>query len=143
LWGKHSSARRRHLDQKMNAIEPEESAQAVAAITDVAEEIRELVPAEGLWARKPRAEAGLGLGNDKFPSLIQKIGAASLAELERLIGELQEARAYLESEGERIQRETVGYAELSRTAMESVRIISETVGEWRKAGHPVRSTNAG
>jgi hypothetical protein len=24
--------------------------------------------------------------------------------------------------------------------MESVRIIAETVGEWRKAGHPVRST---
>jgi hypothetical protein len=23
--------------------------------------------------------------------------------------------------------------------MQSVRIIAETVGEWRKAGHPVRS----
>jgi hypothetical protein len=44
-------------------------------------------------------------------------------------------------ESERIERETVGYTELSQTAMESVRIIAETVGEWRKAGHPVRSTH--
>jgi hypothetical protein len=31
--------------------------------------------------------------------------------------------------------------QLSQTALESVRIIAETVGEWRKAGHPVRGSN--
>ena len=108
-------------------------------MTDVAEEIRDLLPADGLWARRPPAETEPELGGDKFASLVEKVSTASLVELDRLIGELREARAYLQSEGERIRRETVGYAELSQTAMESVRIISETVGEWRKAGHPVRS----
>jgi hypothetical protein len=69
------------------------------------------------------------------------MGAPSIVELEKIIGELQQARTYLQAESERIERETVGYAELSQTAMESVRIIAETVGEWRKAGHPVRSTS--
>ena len=61
-----------------------------------------------------------------------------MVEVDRLIGELQQAKAYLQSEGERIEREAVGYVQLSQTALESVKIISETVGEWRKAGHPVR-----
>ncbi len=39
--------------------------------------------------------------------LIQKIGATSIAEIEKLIGELQETRNFLESEGQRIQRETL------------------------------------
>ena len=76
-------------------------------------------------------------------SLIQKIGITSSAEFETLIGELQAARSYLESEGERIQREAVGYAQLSQTAASSVKFISETVAEWRKAGHPVRNIDDG
>ena len=80
-------------------------------------------------------------GSDNVSSLVQNLGAPSIDELEKIIGELQQARTYLKSESERIERETVGYTELSQTAMESVRIIAETVGEWRKAGHPVRSTH--
>jgi hypothetical protein len=83
------------------------------------------------------------LGIDDVGSLIQGIGTTSTAEFEKLIGKLQEARTYLESEGERIQREAVRYAQLSQTASSSVKIISETVAEWRKAGHPVRNADGG
>ena len=125
----------------MNAIETERSAQAVTAISDVAEGIRDLIAVEIPSISIPADEAGAALGDDKFTSLIQKIAATSVEELDRLIGELQQAKAYLQSEGERIERETMGYVQLSQTALESVRIISETVGEWRKAGHPVRASN--
>jgi hypothetical protein len=54
-----------------------------------------------------------------------------------VISELQQARAYLDSEGERIERETQRYLQLSQTTVESVKIISDAVSEWRKAGHPV------
>jgi hypothetical protein len=127
------------LDQDMNAIELDEATQAEATITDVAEAIRDLVP--GLSVPEAPIDAGAGPGGDPFASLLQKIGATTVVELDRLIGELQEAKAYLQSEGERIERETVGYVALSQTALESVKIISETVGEWRKAGHPVRGNN--
>jgi hypothetical protein len=141
LRGRHSSAGAANLDHDMNAMESERSAQAVAAISDVVEGIRDLVAAEIPSVPLPADEAGPGLGGDKFTSLIQKIAATSVEELDRLIGELQQAKAYLQSEGERIERETVGYVQLSQTALESVKIISETVGEWRKAGHPVRGGN--
>jgi hypothetical protein len=57
----------------------------------------------------------------------QKIGATSIAEIERLIEQLQETRNFLESEGERIQRETARYINLTQRALASVRIIFDTL----------------
>src|SRR5215470_11545023 len=70
--------------------------------------------------------------------LIQKIGAPSIVKIEKLIGELQEAKNLLESEGERIQREMVRYIKFARLASASVKIIFETVSGWRQKGHPMR-----
>jgi hypothetical protein len=75
--------------------------------------------------------------NDSAP-LVQKIGATSIAEIEKLIGELQETRNFLESEGERIQQETARYIKLTQRALASVRIIFDTLAGWRQAGHPMR-----
>jgi hypothetical protein len=126
----------------MNAMEPEQFTLADTPMTDVAEGDANLVPADASSASPPTVppDPEPEVGSDNVSSLVQNLGAPSIDELEKIIGELQEARTYLKSESERIERETVGYTELSQTAMESVRIIAETVGEWRKAGHPVRST---
>ena len=119
-------------------MEPEQFTLADTPMTDVAEGGANLVPADASSSSPP--DAGSEAGSDNVSSLVQNLGAPSIDELEKIIGELQQARTFLKSESERIERETVGYTELSQTAMESVRIIAETVGEWRKAGHPVRST---
>ena len=70
--------------------------------------------------------------------LIQKVGAPSIAQIEKLIGELHEARNLLEAEGERIQRETARYIKFTQMASASVKIISETLSGWRQAGHPLQ-----
>ena len=70
--------------------------------------------------------------------LIQKVGAPSIAQIEKLIGELHEARNLLESEGERVQREAEHYTTLTQMASASVKIIADTVAGWREAGHPLR-----
>ena len=70
--------------------------------------------------------------------LIQRIGAPSIAEIEKLIGELQEVRNFLESAGERIQREAAGCIDLIQMALASVTIISDTLSGWRQEGHPFR-----
>ena len=124
----------------MNAMILEKSTQAVKVTTEVEGESRDLARAEVLSPSKAPRETGAEPGTDSIVPLIQKIMVPSIAEFERLIGELQEARTYLQSEGERIQREAAGHVELSQTAMESVKIISDAVGEWRKAGHPVRAS---
>ncbi len=126
----------------MNAMKSEMFMLAAAATVEVVEEMRDPLPAEDLPAPESTADAGADPAGDRFASLIQDIAATPIEELERLIGQLQEARAYLQAEGERVERETVGYVQLSQTALELVKIISETVGEWRKAGHPVRGGTA-
>jgi hypothetical protein len=68
--------------------------------------------------------------------LVQKVGATSIAEIEKMIGELQEARDFLQSEGERVQRETNHYTTLTQMASASVKIISDTVAGWCEAGPP-------
>src|SRR5262249_61569256 len=71
--------------------------------------------------------------------LVQKVGAISIAEIEKMIGELQEAKDFLQSEGERVQRETEHYTTLTQMASASLKIISDTVAKWREAGHPLRN----
>jgi hypothetical protein len=70
--------------------------------------------------------------------LIEKVGATSIAEIAKLMGELQAVKDFLQSEGERIQRETARYMNLTKMASASVKIIFDTVSGWREAGHPMR-----
>jgi hypothetical protein len=70
--------------------------------------------------------------------LIWRVGAPSIVEIEKLIGELQEAKSFLESEEERIQRELVRYIKLIQMASASIKIIFDTISGWHQAGHPMR-----
>ena len=67
--------------------------------------------------------------------IIQKLGATSIADIDNLVSELQEARDYLQSEGERIQAETVRYISLTGAASASVKIIFDALRAWRTADH--------
>jgi hypothetical protein len=67
--------------------------------------------------------------------IIQKLGASSIADIDNLVSELQEARDYLQSEGERIRAETVRYIRLTGAASASVKIIFDAVRAWRTADH--------
>jgi hypothetical protein len=120
----------------MDVTNAEKSPQDAQATT-VEGHIRDIVRGEVLTARKaPVGPANVVAapepGGELIVPLIQKLGAGSIAEIERLIEELQAARDYLRAEGERIERETARYANLTRTATASVKIISESLTEWRK-----------
>ena len=86
----------------MDAMEPDVSTQAVTAMMELADGVRAPVPVQEMSPPTAPAAGEAELGNDTFASLIQKISALSVAELERMIDELQEARSYLQAEGERI-----------------------------------------
>src|SRR5262249_49385633 len=60
-----------------------------------------------------------------------------IGQIEKLMGELHEARNRLESERERIQRETARYIRFTQMASASVKIIFDTLSGWRQAGHPL------
>jgi hypothetical protein len=59
-------------------------------------------------------------------------GTASVSEIEKLMAELQAARDYLQTEGERLRRDAARYAHLTHTALSSVKIISENMDKWRE-----------
>jgi hypothetical protein len=58
-------------------------------------------------------------------------GAASIADIEGLMAELQAARDYLRAEGERVRWVNANYAHLAQTASASARVIVESIGKWR------------
>ena len=66
---------------------------------------------------------------------IQKITAMSIAEIDRLMDELQLAKEFLQSERERVEQETIRYANLAQMASVTTKIIFDAVSQW----HPARS----
>ena len=60
-------------------------------------------------------------------------GAASIADIERLMAELQAARDYLLAEGERVRQINANYAHLAQTASASARVICR---EHRQMAYP-------
>ena len=50
-------------------------------------------------------------------SLVQRVAGASLREMQNVIWELESLRDFLQSEGERVQREISSYAQLTQAAM--------------------------
>ena len=69
-------------------------------------------------------------------------GATSIADIDKLMRELETARNYLQSEGERVRRMTARYAHLAETASASVKIIAESLGTWRNAETVSRENRA-
>ena len=65
-------------------------------------------------------------------SLLQRVAGTSVQEIDKLIGELQTLRDMLHNEGARVQREIVEYATLSQAAMQSTKIIAESLTHWKK-----------
>ena len=104
-----------------------------AAAAEFEGEIREFVRRDvSFWRRQqqqPAAEAVV----ESVNSLIQRVSGASVEEIERVIGELQTVRDTLRAEGERVQREISGYANLSQQAMSSMKIISDSLSRWKPA----------
>ena len=80
--------------------------------------------------------------NKSIGALIDKVSATSIAKIEKLVSDLQTVRNYLKAEGDRIQQEMARYAHLSDTASASVKIIAESLGQWRK-GPTMMADNMG
>ena len=102
------------------------SFQAVAASLAIQGEVCDLADAKFSTQTEPDTD---------ITPLFEKIGATSIAEIERLMAKLEEAKNYLLSERERIERETVRFANLTLMASATTKIISDAVSQW----HPPRN----
>jgi hypothetical protein len=80
------------------------------------------------------ADASIQTETDaEIAPLIQQVAATSIAEIDRLITELQEVKNHLQSEGERVEREMVRYMKLTQMASFTAKIIFDANAEWHPA----------
>jgi hypothetical protein len=70
---------------------------------------------------------------DNLNVLIRRVSGASMDEIDRVILELQGVREMLRSEGERVGREIAGYASLSHAAMTAMKVIGDSLTQWKNA----------
>jgi len=97
-------------------------------------EIREFIRRD-VSARRPDAEtlATSQVESDNLNSLLERVSGATVAEIDRLIAELQNIRSLLQSEGDRVRREITGYAGLSQSAVATMKVINDTLTQLRPA----------
>jgi hypothetical protein len=142
----------RNKEQPMNAIRPEkaestESDSDLAAVSEVEAGIRDFVrndvaylrrPAPTAPSTEPTLDASAEATVNSVNSLIQRVAGTSLAEIENLVTELESLRDLLHNEGQRVQREISGYAQLSQAAMKSTRMIADNVAQWKRTADGLR-----
>ena len=115
----------------MSLIKSREPAEDKTAESQVEGEIREFVRRDvATLRRQPESDSEIVASN--ISTLLQRVAGTSVQEIDRLIGELQTLRDMLQNEGARVQREIVEYATLSQAAMQSTKIISESLTHWKK-----------
>lgn len=130
-------------------IESTEEDSDLAAASEVEAGIRDFVRNDVAYLRRPAPSMVGGATASLDPnaeatvnnvnSLIQRVAGTSLAEIENLISELEGLRELLHAEGQRVQREISGYAQLSQAAMKSTRMIAENVEQWKRTSDGLRN----
>ena len=98
-------------------------------------EIREFVRRDVAFLRRQRSDADQASEpvSDNLNVLIRRVSGASMEEIDRVILELQGVRDMLRTEGERVSREIAGYASLSHAAMTAMKVIGDSLMQWKSA----------
>src|SRR5262245_19094979 len=116
----------------MSFLKTRESAEIDTSVdTEVAGEIREFVRRDVVGLRRQPERDSDHVANN-INNLLQRVAGTSVQEIDRLITELQTLRDTLQSEAARVQREIVEYATLSQAALQSTKIIAESLTHWKK-----------
>jgi len=108
------------------------TAAATAAVEEVEGEIRAFVRRDlSVFRRRQQEHGGGEAAVENVNSVIERVSGASVVEIERVMGELSQVRDMLRNEGQRVQREISGYASLSQAAMTSMKIIGDSLVQWK------------
>lgn len=115
-----------------------------AAATAFEGEIREFVRRDVAFLRRHReAEPAADPVVDNLNALIRRVSVASMDEIDRVILELQSVRGMLRSEGERVSREIASYASLSHASMTAMKVIGDSLAQWKSAPAKAGQRSAG
>jgi cation transport regulator ChaC len=117
----------------MSFLKTRESAEVeTSAETEMEGEIRDFVRRDVATSLRRQPESDSEVVATNIGALLQRVAGTSVQEIEKLISELQTLRDMLQTEAARVQREIVEYATLSQAAMQSTKIIAESLTQWKK-----------
>ena len=117
----------------MSFLKTRESADIeTSAETEMEGEIRDFVRRDVATSLRRQPESDSEVVATNIGALLQRVAGTSVQEIEKLISELQTLRDMLQTEAARVQREIVEYATLSQAAMQSTKIIAESLTQWKK-----------
>jgi hypothetical protein len=122
------SASERRATEKLGDVE--------RAVTAFEGEIREFVRRDVSGPRRAgrsEVETQRDPVTDNLSNLIKRVSSATMEEIDRVILELQGVRDMLRSEGDRVTREIAGYASLSHAAMTAMKVIGDSLTQWKSA----------
>jgi hypothetical protein len=147
-YTRESGEKPMNANGRSETIESTASDSNLAAVSEVEAGIRDFVRNDIAYLRRPPSltpeaaalEPTTEATVTNVNSLIQRVAGASLSEIENLIGELESLRDLLHAEGQRVQREISGYAQLSQAAMKSTRMIADNVTQWKRAADGLRNS---
>jgi hypothetical protein len=99
-----------------------------AVVRDLTEELSS-PPAADRPADKERVSPIVPDQSDAT-TIIQRVSALSIGELDKTIQELQKVRGFLVSEEERMRREMTDYLKLTQAAISSTKAMAETIAHF-------------
>jgi hypothetical protein len=116
------------LDFQEPIVDVEEISTVPSITADVESGIREALRLD----RRPLRRVAPIANGEPGSALISKMSDAPIEEIDRAIGELQGMRKALQEHGERVQRELAEYAGTSRSALNSLKSLSDSLAQWKQ-----------
>ena len=104
-----------------------------AAANAVEGEIREFFRRDASFLHRQRSEvdAANDPAAENLNALTRRVAGDSMEEIDRVIRELESVREMLRNEGERVSREIAGYASLSHAATTAMKVITDSLTQWK------------
>jgi hypothetical protein len=107
-----------------------------AAANAVEGKIRDFVRRDVASLHRQRREAEpAGDPAQNMNSLIRRVAGSSMDEIDRVIRDLESVRDMLRNEGERVSRDIAGYVSLSHAAMTAMKVIADSLTQWKSVPH--------
>jgi hypothetical protein len=104
-----------------------------SAETEAEGKIREFVRRDVVSNPGCQPENDSQLVASNVNSVLQRVTETSVQEIDKLITDLQALSNMLDSEASRVQREVVQYSTFTQAALQSTKIIAESLEHWKKA----------
>ena len=86
-----------------------------------------------LTGNRVRVSSANAPAAEDLNAVVRRVAGDSMEEIDRVIRALESVRDMMRNEGERVSREIAGYASLSHAAATAMKVIADSINEWKDA----------